>query len=139
MRVGLVPIPSVQVNAATTHHEMSPLKLLVSPSHTSSLSPPANPCLHQLPTDDTAAAAASMAGRGGDATKAASDSPDPQAVSSFGSNKPTALCSYGYDLNMKQYAATEFCVTRQYGKYGSPGGAVCEGAPSIAQCPRPWE
>lgn len=27
----------------------------------------------------------------------------------------------------------------RYGKYGIPGGAVCEGAANIAQCPRPWQ
>jgi hypothetical protein len=51
----------------------------------------------------------------------------------------TALCSYGYDDYLRKFAATPFCETRALGKYGTPGGAVCEGAPSIAQCARPWE
>jgi len=100
--------------------------------------------------DDTAAAVKLLAsgkgskgskgskgGKGGKA--AASQAVAAAAATASSTSPPTALCSYGYDLNMRQYAATEFCVTRQYGKYGSPGGVVCEGAPSIAECPRPWE
>lgn len=56
-----------------------------------------------------------------------------------GSTAARALCSYGYDLELRRFAATPFCETRKLGKYGSPGGVVCEGAGSIAECPRPWE
>lgn len=49
------------------------------------------------------------------------------------------LCSYGYDLGMERYAPTPYCTWKQFGKYGIPGGAICEGAKNIAQCPRPWQ
>ncbi|PNH10148.1 putative glucuronosyltransferase, partial [Tetrabaena socialis] len=49
------------------------------------------------------------------------------------------LCTYGYDIGLEQHAPTPYCKWQKYGKYGIPGGAICEGAPNIAQCARPWE
>ncbi len=51
------------------------------------------------------------------------------------------LCTYGNDNDKEQVmlAPTSICSVRDYGKYGVPGGAVCEGAKDLAQCPRPWE
>ncbi|KAG2488240.1 hypothetical protein HYH03_013231 [Edaphochlamys debaryana] len=49
------------------------------------------------------------------------------------------LCSYGYDRGLESYAPTPYCQWNRYGKYGIPGGAICEGAKNIAECPRPWQ
>eukprot|EP00195_Chlamydomonas_chlamydogama_P007154 CAMPEP_0202896838 /NCGR_PEP_ID=MMETSP1392-20130828/5751_1 /ASSEMBLY_ACC=CAM_ASM_000868 /TAXON_ID=225041 /ORGANISM="Chlamydomonas chlamydogama, Strain SAG 11-48b" /LENGTH=484 /DNA_ID=CAMNT_0049582321 /DNA_START=368 /DNA_END=1822 /DNA_ORIENTATION=+ len=49
------------------------------------------------------------------------------------------LCSYGFDDALRKYSVAGLCDLRRYGKYGIPGGAICQGAPTIAQCPRPWE
>ncbi|KXZ46236.1 hypothetical protein GPECTOR_45g106 [Gonium pectorale] len=49
------------------------------------------------------------------------------------------LCSYGYDRGLEHVAPTPYCKWQQYGKYGIPGGAICEGALNVAQCPRPWQ
>lgn len=56
-----------------------------------------------------------------------------------GASGQQLLCSYGYGQEYERQAATPFCITRQLGKYGTPGGAVCEGSKSIAECYRPWE
>eukprot|EP00198_Chlamydomonas_reinhardtii_P012877 XP_001702214.1 exostosin-like glycosyltransferase [Chlamydomonas reinhardtii] len=49
------------------------------------------------------------------------------------------LCTYGYDRDLVRLAPTPYCGWREYGKWGIPGGAICEGADNIAQCPRPWQ
>ncbi|GFH12053.1 uncharacterized protein HaLaN_07679 [Haematococcus lacustris] len=49
------------------------------------------------------------------------------------------LCTYGFDDNLRKFAPTPFCDASKSGQYGIPGGAVCDGAPNIAQCPRPWQ
>ncbi|KAG1666621.1 hypothetical protein FOA52_005830, partial [Chlamydomonas sp. UWO 241] len=48
------------------------------------------------------------------------------------------LCSYGYDESLQQVAPTKLCGLRGWGKYGIPGGAICEGMENLAKCPRPW-
>jgi hypothetical protein len=48
------------------------------------------------------------------------------------------LCSYGYDESLQKVAPTKLCSLRGWGKYGIPGGAVCEGVKNLAECPRPW-
>ena len=51
------------------------------------------------------------------------------------------LCTYGSakENQVLNLAPTKLCSLSQYGKYGIPGGAVCEGAESVARCPRPWQ
>eukprot|EP00798_Chlamydomonas_sp_ICE-L_P001579 gene1579-32966_t len=50
------------------------------------------------------------------------------------------LCSYSGDKDLEHVAPTGFCqVTSVYGKYGIPGGAICQGYPDLANCPRPGE
>ena len=52
------------------------------------------------------------------------------------------LCTYGTvrENQALDLAPTKLCSpTAMYGKYGVPGGAVCEGAESVARCPRPWQ
>ncbi len=48
------------------------------------------------------------------------------------------LCTYGHDEALQAIAPTKLCGLRRYGKYGIPGGAVCEGFEGLAACPRPW-
>ena len=51
------------------------------------------------------------------------------------------LCTYGSakESQALDLAPTKLCGLSQYGKYGIPGGAVCEGAENLARCPRPWQ
>ncbi|KAG2424819.1 hypothetical protein HXX76_014240 [Chlamydomonas incerta] len=49
------------------------------------------------------------------------------------------LCTYGYDRELVRLAPTAYCGWREYGKWGIPGGAICEGADNLARCPRPWQ
>ncbi|GIL60956.1 hypothetical protein Vafri_15768 [Volvox africanus] len=49
------------------------------------------------------------------------------------------LCTYGLDPGLEAWAPTPYCDWRPFMKYGIPGGAICEGAPNVAQCPRPWQ
>ena len=50
------------------------------------------------------------------------------------------LCTFGSerDRSQEDIAPTAFCNSRAYGKYGIPGGAICQGAKSLAECSRPW-
>lgn len=48
------------------------------------------------------------------------------------------LCTYSNDEGMGALAPTRLCEAKGYGKYGIPGGAICQGADNVAQCPRPW-
>ena len=59
-----------------------------------------------------------------------------------GRSSSSELCTYGNDFDKSQVALapTPLCSSpQQYGKYGIPGGAVCQGAEDLAQCPRPWQ
>jgi hypothetical protein len=49
------------------------------------------------------------------------------------------LCTFGaeWDQSQEEIAPTALCRSRAYGKYGIPGGAICQGAKSLADCPRP--
>jgi hypothetical protein len=50
------------------------------------------------------------------------------------------LCTYNYDRGANLVNATALCTPPPvHGKYGIPGGAVCDGARNLAECPRPWE
>ena len=68
--------------------------------------------------------------------------PRPGAGSGRPGSKPGSghqLCTYAYDLDTHHLAPTPLCDFRGFGKYGIPGGAACQGARSLAQCPRPGE
>ncbi len=53
---------------------------------------------------------------------------------------PPTLCYHGaLNPELWRLAPTGFCQQQRLHKYGAPGGAVCEDAPNVAQCNRPWE